>query len=306
MIGCIESSGYKQSLEMENTLESKSRLENIYEYIGSAKEFEQENVDNTLKDFLDSIALVSDIDNMDEKDSTVTLMTIHSAKGLEFKTVFVIGLEEGVFPSKLSINEGEIEEERRLCYVAITRAKNILILSSAKQRTMYGSTTFNVISRFANEIDKSVISEESLDRIQIQNKKTNDTYIDNEYRNSNEFLNSEENYKKSDNKYSYFSTYETNKTYNTNNNNSYSYGVNAKDFLKNLNSSKFSNLKAIEKEADSNLDKFKASMKVKHKKYGIGIIKNITQEYDIIIAEVIFEKFGMKRLIATNTTLELV
>ena len=296
---CIEYTGYKLSLELENTMESKSRLENIYEYIGSAKEFCDETIDNSLKDFLDSIALVSDVDSLDEGDLAVTLMTIHSAKGLEFKVVFIVGLEEGLFPSKMSIDEDGVEEERRLCYVAFTRAKKILNLSSAKQRTLYGSTTYTVISRFANEIDKLTIKEESIEKMTGQNNKTNERYLDSEYKQANEY---EDRYKVSDNKYSYFSSNEMKSSYNTNQQPN-TYGVNAKDFLKQYN---IGSVKDLTKDSDNNNKIFEKDMKVKHKKYGIGTILKITNEDDISIAEVEFERFGMKRLIATNTTLEII
>ena len=123
---------------------------------------EKENADNTLADFLDSIALVSDVDKLDESAESVTLMTMHSAKGLEFDIVFLVGMEEGLFPSKRSIEEDEsVEEERRLCYVGITRAKQILYITNAKRRTLYGKDVMNSPSRFIKEIDQELLEIEN-------------------------------------------------------------------------------------------------------------------------------------------------
>ena len=121
-------------------------------------EFEEENAENSLAEFLESITLSSDIDGMEDAEDSVTLMTLHSAKGLEFPVVFLIGMEEGLFPSYRSIGEQrELEEERRLCYVGITRAKEYLFLTCAKQRTIFGSTTCNKISRFIEEIPTELL-----------------------------------------------------------------------------------------------------------------------------------------------------
>src|SRR5574344_1955276 len=138
----LNRTGYTKSLEEENTVEAENRVENLEEFLTVAIEFEEESAENTLSEFLEGITLSSDIDDLDENAEMVTLMTLHSAKGLEFPTVFLVGMEEGIFPGYKSIGEPkELEEERRLCYVGITRAKENLFITCAKQRTIFGSTT---------------------------------------------------------------------------------------------------------------------------------------------------------------------
>ena len=151
----LKNSGYEAMLNETEDKESEMRFDNLMEFIGVAMEFEKENADNTLADFLDSIALVSDVDSLEEGAEAVTLMTMHSAKGLEFNVVFLVGMEEGLFPSKKSIEEDEsTEEERRLCYVGITRAKEKLFLTNTNKRTLYGMTTYSYPSRFIDEISE--------------------------------------------------------------------------------------------------------------------------------------------------------
>ena len=145
----LKKSGYTKALEEENNIEAENRIANLDEFLNVAIEFEEESADNTLSEFLEGITLSSDFDNMEESEDTVTLMTLHSAKGLEFPVVFLVGLEEGGFPGYKSIGEPkELEEERRLCYVGITRAKQYLFLTFSRQRTVFGSTSCNPVSRF--------------------------------------------------------------------------------------------------------------------------------------------------------------
>ena len=154
----LEKSGIKHELESEHSLDADIRLENLNEFKSITKTFEEESGIASLEDFLDEISLVSDANEQKENDSEkVTLMTIHAVKGLEFKYVFVVGLEENIFPHVNSIEEGNLEEERRLCYVAITRAKKKLYLINALKRTIYGRTSVNMPSRFISEIDKACI-----------------------------------------------------------------------------------------------------------------------------------------------------
>ena len=146
-------SGYEQMLLLENTVENQTRIENIREFIVSAREYEKETEEPTLSEFLESTALVADVDNYDEELESVVLMTLHSAKGLEFPVVFMCGMEDGLFPSQRSMySQEEIEEERRLCYVGITRAKKELYLTYADRRSMYGGSTYSKASRFLDEI----------------------------------------------------------------------------------------------------------------------------------------------------------
>ena len=155
-------SGYINSLELEGTEEAKMRIENIEEFISKAAEFENGNLDVTLESFLEEIALVADVDAYEGDENTVVLMTLHSAKGLEFPVVFITGMEEGMFPSYRSIangDENEVQEERRLCYVGITRAREELFLTHAKQRMMHGNYQYNLPSRFLNEIPPHIIEQ---------------------------------------------------------------------------------------------------------------------------------------------------
>lgn len=150
----LEDSGYRAALISDTTPEAADRRANVEEFISTVKQYEQENDEPTLSAFLEEIALVSDTDSLDENDDKVVLMTIHSAKGLEFDSVFLIGMEEGIFPGNQSIYGGpeEIEEERRLAYVAITRAKRILRITNVTTRMLYGTTGRNMPSRFLREI----------------------------------------------------------------------------------------------------------------------------------------------------------
>lgn len=155
----LDKSGIKNELESEHTLEADIRLENLNEFKSITKTFEEESGIASLEDFLNEVSLVSDVnDQKNDNSPKVTLMTIHAVKGLEYKYVFVIGMEENIFPHVNSCEEdGGIEEERRLCYVAITRAKEKLYLVNALRRMLYGKTSVNMPSRFINEIDKDLI-----------------------------------------------------------------------------------------------------------------------------------------------------
>ena len=154
----LKKTGYMQALKDEKTIEAENRIENLDEFLTVAIEFEEQFAENTLADFLEGITLSSDLDNMEETEDSVTLMTLHSAKGLEFPVVFLVGMEEGIFPGYKSIGEPkELEEERRLCYVGITRAKENLFLTCSKKRTIFGSTSCNAVSRFLKEIPKELL-----------------------------------------------------------------------------------------------------------------------------------------------------
>lgn len=149
----VYGTGYIKELEEEGSDESATRIENLKEFISVAVDFEMQNVDGNLEDFLANVSLLSDTDKTADVNEAVTMMTVHSAKGLEFPVVFLVGMEEGLFPIARAIDsESELEEERRLCYVAITRAEEQLFISCANMRTIYGNTTYSVPSRFLKEI----------------------------------------------------------------------------------------------------------------------------------------------------------
>lgn len=146
-------SGYTAMLIAENTIEAKTRIDNLGEFLSAVSEYEKSEDEPSLSGFLENAALISDLDDYDEDEDVLVMMTIHSAKGLEFPTVFLTGMEEGLFPSARSMDTTEdLEEERRLCYVAITRAKKQLYLTGAQSRTLYGQTTHQNESRFLSEI----------------------------------------------------------------------------------------------------------------------------------------------------------
>ena len=178
----LDMSGIKKDLEQEHTLEADIRLENLEEFKSITKNFEEESGIASLEDFLNEISLVSDVNDQKNDDlPKVTLMTIHAVKGLEFKYVFVIGMEENIFPhANCMESNDEIEEERRLCYVAITRAKKKLYLLNALKRTIFGRTSVNMPSRFINEIDKNCID---IPEKKEFNKKIN---VDNMFNNDND------------------------------------------------------------------------------------------------------------------------
>ena len=266
-------SGYEAMLNEEKTKEAENRFDNLMEYIGVASEFEKENADNTLADFLDSIALVADVDKLDDDAEAVTLMTMHSAKGLEFDVVFLVGMEEGLFPSSRSITEDEhAEEERRLCYVGITRAKEKVFVSSASKRTMYGSTTYTIPSRFINEIPAHLLEEDMSQKIQR----------------NHEFLNAE---------YARSSAVKTSSipgsTVTSSKN---KIGLSVDSFLKNITN-------VVDEKKD--ISNYSVGTKIKHKKFGIGVICNIEPEGNDLKLEINFETSGFKRLMAKYTPLEI-
>lgn len=155
-----EDTGYLMALKAEDSEEAKARIENIDELLNKVSTYELEADDPTLGELLEEIALVAEVDSLDESDNKVVLMTLHSAKGLEFPYVFLAGMEDGIFPSYMTIiseDKDDMEEERRLCYVGITRAKKKLYLSAAKHRMMHGRTQFNKVSRFIEEIPEELL-----------------------------------------------------------------------------------------------------------------------------------------------------
>ncbi len=169
----LDKSGYLDALSMQQTLESQARIENIEEFMSVTKNFDETNTDETedetgidrLGRFLNDLALIADMDDGDIEAAEVTLMTLHAAKGLEFPVVFLIGMEEGVFPlSRASEEPDELEEERRLAYVGITRAEEILFLTNANTRTLFGKTNYNRPSRFLREISDDLLQYQGLAR----------------------------------------------------------------------------------------------------------------------------------------------
>jgi len=288
----LKKSGYTKALENENTIEAENRIENLEEFLTVAIEFEDESADNKLSDFLEGITLSSDIDNMEETEETVTLMTLHSAKGLEFPVVFLVGMEEGIFPGYKSIGEPkELEEERRLCYVGITRAKEHLFLTCSKQRTIFGSTSCNQVSRFLREIPSDLL--DGYDEALGEKKESSNLFGDSKYSWT---------YGSKDN--GNIKTYKIDKnetkvaaSSNSSNNNGFMFRT-AESFLNNL----------TKKVSGSSVDlsQYKAGVRIYHKKFGEGVISNVEPEGDDLKVDIQFDKVGHKRLMAKFANLEII
>ena len=275
----MKRTGYIKALEDEDTLEAENRIENLNELLTVAIEFEEENAENGLEEFLEGITLSSDIDELEETDDMVTLMTLHSAKGLEFPVVFLVGMEEGIFPGYKSIGEEkEIEEERRLCYVGITRAKEYLYLTCAKRRTVFGSTSCNSVSRFLKEIPAEIVDGYSET---VEGNGHNDFEDDDEkwtYGNRNTIK-------------SYQIPVSSIKR-----EPSFAFRT-AESFLNNLNKQAAAN--AVD------LSEYEAGKRVYHKKFGEGTINYVEQEGNDLKVDITFEKAGHKRLMAKYAGLEI-
>ena len=275
----LNKTGYTKALELENTIEAENRIENLEELLTVAIEFEEQYAENTLAEFLENITLSSDVDGMEDEEDSVTLMTLHSAKGLEFQVVFLVGMEEGIFPSYRSIGEPkELEEERRLCYVGITRAKRFLNITCAKQRTMFGSTTCNAISRFVKEIPNDLLDgfEESKAENNFRNTSGEWTYG------------------------SKVNTFKSTNVINSINTNKQPIPAfrTAESFLKSIAA------KSQDKEVD--FSQYQAGSRVFHKKFGEGTINSVEQEGDDLKVDISFDKVGNKRLMVKFAGLEII
>ncbi len=284
----LNKTGYTKALENENTVEAETRIQNLEEFLTVAMEFEEEIAENSLGEFLEGITLSSDIDGMEDEEDSITLMTLHSAKGLEFPVVFLVGMEEGIFPGYKSIGEPkELEEERRLCYVGITRAKQYLFLTCSKQRTIFGSTTYNAPSRFLEEIPKEYLQgyEEAFTQEET-------SYADTSY------------HWEYGNKTAKIKTYRMDSVGNdalvvpkrTQTNPGYNFRT-PESFLSNLN-------KKTESKID--LSKYKAGVRILHKKFGEGTINYVEEEGEDLKVDINFDKVGHKRLMAKFAGLEII
>jgi DNA helicase-2/ATP-dependent DNA helicase PcrA len=160
----LESSGYQEDLKSQETLEAENRLENLKEFLNVLGEFERSQPGGTILDFLEQVALIGDTDSYDPSQGRVPLMTLHLAKGLEFPVVFLVGMEEGLFPHSRSLDDpDEMEEERRLCYVGLTRAQSRIFISYAQKRRLYGGDQFPIPSRFLEEMPEEIVEKRSFD-----------------------------------------------------------------------------------------------------------------------------------------------
>ena len=285
----LKKSGYTKALENENTIEAENRIENLDEFLTVTMEFEEQFAENTLSEFLEGITLSSDIDNMEEEEESVTLMTLHSAKGLEFPVVFLVGMEEGIFPGYKSISEPtELEEERRLCYVGITRAKQNLFLTCSKQRTIFGSTSYNPTSRFLNEIPEELL--EGYEEAFGGSNHKDQIFKDSSYSWTYGSKNNVKTYK-IDEKQPIIAA--SNKIKESTN---FAFRT-AESFLNNLN-------KKSENAVD--LSQYKEGIRVFHKKFGEGTINIVEPEGDDLKVDINFDKVGHKRLMAKFANLEVI
>lgn len=176
----LDKTGYLRTLEKSLLVEDRARIDNINEFISSAADYQETNPDDTLRDYLENLSLLSDIDKTEENLESVSLMTMHQAKGLEYPVVFIVGLDEGLFPSKRSLDEGNLEEERRLFYVGITRAEEKLFMTSSQVRRNYGKVTYYKPSRFIDEI-KGLIKKESNKEYIAYNSKSYERAMNEDY-----------------------------------------------------------------------------------------------------------------------------
>jgi DNA helicase-2/ATP-dependent DNA helicase PcrA len=262
----IETTGYIDKLKDLKDAESVSRIENLKELVSAAVEFESTSEDKSLSAFLEKVTLVSDIDNFDEDADSVVIMTVHSAKGLEFPVVFMVGMENGIFPGSQSLeNSAEMEESRRLCYVGITRAKERLYMTSAESRRVFGRMVSYSQSEFLSEISSSLK--------EYDNINNNITTFGNR------------------------SNFNDNKSWMPRMTKKTSFEVKRDVTIKNKSEEIVNTLKA---------ENVKAGMKVKHNKFGIGTIVSVSKNGSDIKLTIAFDKNGIKNLMYGVARLEAV
>ena len=274
----LELSGYALSLELEGE-EGQDRLENVKEFSSNIAQFELENTEPTLSSFLEEIALVSDIDSLETDNDKAVLMTVHSAKGLEFDNVFLIGMEEGIFPGNQSIYGGpeEIEEERRLAYVAITRAKKKLIVTNTTMRMLFGSTSRNTPSRFVKEIPEEYCE--------------NDSLYYSAFGYSSSFVNRSNSFRGQE---SYGNSSYGNYSYNSD------FNPNYKSNPSSYNNSFISTTKPAQNTGKTN---YSVGQQVTHKTFGKGLILSVIPAGGDTMLEIAFEKVGTKKIMANYAKL---
>lgn len=258
----IDKSGYVAELKKENNIENQTRLKNIQKLLNDAKNFETTNEEPTLENFLSSVSLVSDIDNVDLEGNSVTLMTMHSAKGLEFPIVFLAGMEEGLFPhARTLMNEAEIEEERRTCYVCITRAERKLYITNARKRMIFGRGVSYEPSRFISEIPIQYLEERKSRR-------------------PTSFMND----------FSHYNSYKTTHNYNTNGT------IFGKTNTQSIND-RAKTIKPAGNTIRPDLSiKWKVGDKAKHAKWGIGTIVSVKGSGEEVELKIAFAGQGIKAL----------
>ncbi len=264
--------GYSAAILAEAPDEAQSRIENIEEFRSKALEY-QDNVENpTFEGFLDNISLVSDVDNLDSEQDAVVLMTLHSAKGLEFPVVFMCGMEKGLFPSAMSeMEQGGMEEERRLCYVGITRARQKLYITAAKYRTLYGTTSLQLLSPFIDEVPDELFEDASQKQSFIAKNNVS--------------------------QYSYGQSSQVHNSKGT-------FGTPSQRMSVGSIMDKYSMVTASSlKNSQSDFD-LKRGDRVHHRKFGDGMIVSVTPSSGDHLVEILFDNVGTKNLIASIAKLK--
>lgn len=305
----LEETGYRQELEAEGEIESQTRLENIEELINKAVSYSEEKEHPDLNEFLEEVALVADVDRMDDSENRVTLMTLHSAKGLEFPVVYLSGLEDGLFPGMMSItseDRTELEEERRLCYVGITRAKERLVITSARMRMVNGETRYSKVSRFVDEIPEELIELEKLEP-RLGRKAARDEHIDSElpWNRAQRQLGVSKFGMKS-NSYASPTTGYTQAGFSSGNSNGRGFSGNVFDKGKASGATSGANPgfgKAFTVQKQSSLD-YGAGDRVRHIKFGEGTVQSVKDGAKDFEVTVEFDRAGVKKMFASFAKLE--
>ena len=265
----LKKTGYSDALLLEEPQEARSRIENIEEFRSKAYEYQNSVENPTFEGFLDNISLVSDVDNLDSEQDAVVLMTLHSAKGLEFPVVFMCGMEKGLFPSQMSeMEEGGMEEERRLCYVGITRAKKKLFMTAARYRTLYGTTSPQMLSPFVEEVSDNLLDDASQ---------------------KNNFI---------ARNYDSFSSYRSPSFID-----SIGFGVPKTQSVRTV-MDKYSMVTASSMKSDMTDFDMKKGDRVSHKKFGEGMIISVTPSGADYLVEILFDNVGTKNLMASIARLK--
>ncbi|MBU5226162.1 DNA helicase PcrA [Clostridium senegalense] len=265
ILSVIEETGYMDMLKKSKAPEDETRIENLKELVSDAVDFEKTNEDKSLSAFLEKVTLVSDIDNLEDKEETTVMMTVHSAKGLEFPVVFLVGMENGIFPGMSSLNSfHEMEESRRLCYVAITRAKEKLYVSSAESRMVFGRTVSYEVSDFVAEIPQNL--KEIVGGAKARGVNT-------------------------------FKSQTRNGMYN----NPHSLRNNQKSMFKSSSTDNFSK----ENEKIVNISEISQGRKIKHKVFGLGTVIAVSVNGEDILATIAFDNQGIKKLMISKAPIEL-
>jgi DNA helicase-2/ATP-dependent DNA helicase PcrA len=265
----LDRSGYMKMLKGTGSAEDESRIENLKELVSDAVVFENSSEDKSLSEFLEKVTLVSDIDNLDEANNAVVMMTVHSAKGLEFPVVFLVGMENGIFPGVSSLNNfHEMEESRRLCYVAITRAEEMLYISSAEQRMVFGRTVGYSVSDFVSEVPKELKTDLN-DGGGTQSRGSFNNIVNKTNNSPHSFRNGFYNNSKQ--------TVPSTST----------------------NSMEDRSGKAVSKE------ELTIGVKVRHSKFGVGTIVSMSSDNGETIVTIAFNNMGIKKLMLSRAGLEL-